>query len=58
MFRFLLGVIVGLVAAHWYAAQSDSLFSTIEEVWNNASAPPQHMQNQDPERQGLKGKRF
>ena len=58
MMRFLLGVVVGLVAAHWYATQSESVMTTIEDVWNNASAPPAHMQKQDPERQGLKNKRF
>ena len=58
MVRFLVGFVVGLVAAHWYATQSDSMFSTIEDIWSNASAPPAHMQNQDPEKQGLKGKRF
>jgi hypothetical protein len=56
--RFLLGFIAGLVAAHWYATQSDSVFSTIEDVWSNASAAPAHMQKQDPDNQGLKGKRF
>ena len=58
MMRFLLGFIAGLVAAHWYATQSDSVFSTIEDVWSNASAAPAHMQKQDPDNQGLKGKRF
>lgn len=58
MMRFILGFVAGLVAAHWYATQSDSVFSTIEDVWNNASAAPAHMERQDPERQGVKGKRF
>ena len=56
--RFLLGFVAGLVAAHWYATQSDSVFSSIEDIWSNASAAPAHMQNQDPNHQGLKGKRF
>jgi hypothetical protein len=58
MMRFFLGFVVGLVAAHWYSTQSDTVLSSIEEMWNNASAPPAHMRNQDPDRQGLKGKRF
>jgi hypothetical protein len=49
---------VGLVAAHWYATQSESMFATIEDMWSNASSAPAHMQQQDPERQGVKGKRF
>jgi hypothetical protein len=56
--RFLLGVVVGLVAAHWYATQSESMFATIEDMWSNASSAPAHMQQHDPERQGVKGKRF
>ena len=58
MMRFLLGFIAGLVAAHWYASESGNLFSTIEDVWNNASAAPAHMQKQDPDGQSVKGKRF
>jgi hypothetical protein len=27
-------------------------------MWNNASAAPAHMQRQDPDAQGVKGKRF
>jgi hypothetical protein len=58
MMRFLLGFVCGILAAHWYATESSSMLSAIEDVWNNASAAPAHMQRQDPDKGGVKGKRF
>jgi hypothetical protein len=58
MMRFLLGFIAGVVAANWYTSESGSILSTIEDMWNNASAAPAHMQKQDPDNHGVKGKRF
>lgn len=55
--RFILGVLVGLVAAHWYYTQADSLRTMIADMWSEASAPPARVRNADPEPGGAKGRR-
>jgi len=55
--RFVLGVLVGLVAAHWYYTQGESVRALVEELWAEASAPPARVLNADPERSGWKGRR-
>lgn len=47
--RFLLGVVVGLIAAHWYYTQADTLRALIADLWSEASAPPARVRNADPE---------
>jgi hypothetical protein len=53
----MLGILVGLVAAHWYYTQGESMRTLVEEMWSEASAPPPRVQNADPERPGTKGRR-
>lgn len=56
--RFLMGVVVGLVAAHWYYTNGESVTAVFDQMWENASAAPAHMEKQDPDPQSTKGKRF
>lgn len=58
MMRFLIGVVVGLAAAHWYYTNGESVTGAFEQMWDSASAAPAHMEKQDPQRQGAKAKRF
>jgi hypothetical protein len=55
--RFLFGVVVGLVAAHWYYTQGGTTRVMIEEMWNDASAPPARVREADPERGGAARRR-
>lgn len=58
MMRFLMGVVVGLAAAHWYYTNGESVTAVFDHMWENASAAPARMDKQDPDPQGVKGKRF